>query len=152
MRKGKIRNHEKSIDSWKHQNAKRPWACKWSEGGREWLISDRSSNKRRKFSILQEQFQYSWTVSPGKWCGKYQGSTLTASVDNKCCTALIVLYCTVRATIPVDRTMFLQISGMLENETKLEFLATSSEGSTVFKMNTASAVANLIKSKTWIKG
>ena len=62
-----------------------------------------------------------------------------------------VLYCTfhkftfvVRAAIPVESTMFLHISGMLENETKLEFLATSSEGSTVFSMNIASAAANLI--------
>ena len=79
------------------------------------------------------------------------------------CTVLnyTVLYCTtqhlsimystelcvvVRAMIPVDRTMFLHISGMLEKDTKLEFLATSSEGRTVFKMKTASAVANLIKS------
>jgi hypothetical protein len=49
--------------------------------------------------------------------------------------------------IPVERTMFLHISGMLEKDTKLEFLATSSEGRTVFKMKTASAVANLIKSE-----
>ena len=56
-----------------------------------------------------------------------------------------VLYFAVRDIIPVERTIFLHIFGMLEKETKLEFLATSSDGSTVFRMNTASAVANLIK-------
>ena len=43
--------------------------------------------------------------------------------------------------------MFRQISGILEKETKDEFLATSSEGNTVLRMNIASAVACLVRSR-----
>jgi hypothetical protein len=43
--------------------------------------------------------------------------------------------------------MFRQISGILEKETKEEFLATSSDGSTVLRMNIASAVACLVRSR-----